>query len=265
MARKKVPETVKDESKRWLETFSDLMSLLLVFFILLFAFGQADLARFRLLSNSLRAAFNGVTVFSGGMGMGDGFDANGMEDPATNMINFGSLPERKYEYVKVSSSLTEYAMENGLADKIAVNIGEEGIYISLSSALLFPSGSTELGPDGKRTLDAIAKLLNGIKNDVRVEAHTDDTATASPVYPTNWDLSSARAVSVVRYLQSNGEVAPQRLSAVGLAEFHPLYPNDTPIHRSLNRRADILILFPPEEEAPIIDLQLSTANNEPQQ
>ncbi|MCB0115299.1 MAG: flagellar motor protein MotB, partial [Caldilineaceae bacterium] len=181
------------------------------------------------------------------------------EEAATNLINFGSLPERKYEYVRVSSSLTDYAVENGMSDQIAVNIGEEGIYISLSSALLFPSGSTELGAGGKMTLDAIAKLLNDIQNDVRVEAHTDDTATGSPVFPTNWDLSSARAVSVVRYLQTVGEVAPERLSAVGLAEFHPLYPNDTIEHRSLNRRADILILFPPEEEAPIIDLQLSTA------
>ncbi|MEZ4639886.1 MAG: flagellar motor protein MotB [Caldilineaceae bacterium] len=259
MARKKVAEKEKDKSKAWLETFSDLMSLLLVFFILLFAFGQADLARFRLLSNSLRAAFNGVSVFSGGLGMGDGLESAGMEEAATNLINFGSLPERKYEYVRVSSSLTDYAVENGMSDQIAVNIGEEGIYISLSSALLFPSGSTELGAGGKMTLDAIAKLLNDIQNDVRVEAHTDDTATGSPVFPTNWDLSSARAVSVVRYLQTVGEVAPERLSAVGLAEFHPLYPNDTIEHRSLNRRADILILFPPEEEAPIIDLQLSTA------
>ncbi len=264
MPRKKIVEPVKDESKRWLETFSDLMSLLLVFFILLFAFGQADLARFRILSNSLRAAFNGVSVFSGGMGMGDGFSSAGMEEPATNMINFGSLPERKYEYIRVSSSLTEYAVDNGMSDQIAVNIGEEGIYISLASALLFPSGSTELGADGKKTLDAIAELLNGIQNDVRVEAHTDDTATASPVYPTNWDLSGARAVSVVRYLHDTGEVAPNRLAAVGLAEYRPLYPNDTPAHRSLNRRADILILFPPEDEAPIIDLQLSTqAGNSP--
>lgn len=257
MARKKKPEKEIDESKRWLETFSDLMSLLLVFFILLFAFGQEDLARFRLLSTSLRAAFNGVSVFSGGMGMGDGFDASGMKDPGTNVINFGSLPSRQYEYLQLSNALTAYAVENGFSEQIAVNVGEEGIYISLSSALLFPSGSTQLGDDGRKTLDAIAQLLNNLPNNIRVEAHTDDTATGSPIYPSNWDLSSGRAVSIVRYLQDAGKVSPGRLAAVGLAEYHPLYPNDTPAHRAFNRRADILILYPPEEEPPIIDLQLS--------
>jgi chemotaxis protein MotB len=264
MARRKVAIKEKDESKRWLETFSDLMSLLLVFFILLFAFGQADLARFQLLSSSLRAAFNGMAIFSGGMGMGDGFDAAGLSEPGTNVINFGSLPERTYDYVKISTTLTEYAQEKGLSESIAVNVGKEGIYISLSSALLFPSGSTELGEEGRKTLDAVAKLLNEVPNRIRIEAHTDDTSTSSPIYPTNWELSSARAVSVVRYLQGAGEVDPIRLAAVGLAEYHPLYPNDTPEHRALNRRADILILYPPEETPPIIDLQLSSTVLQPQ-
>jgi chemotaxis protein MotB len=257
MARKKRVEKEKDESKRWLETFSDLMSLLLVFFILLFAFGQEDLAKFRLLSSSLRAAFSGVSVFSGGMGMGDGFDASGMQEPGTNVINFGSLPSRQYEYLQLSNVLTDFAVRNEFSEQIAVNVGQEGIYVSLSSALLFPSGSTQLGDDGRKTLDAIAKLLNTMPNNIRIEAHTDDTVTGSPIYPTNWDLSSGRAVSIVRYLQDAGEIKPERLSAVGLAEYHPLYPNDTPAHRALNRRADILILYPPEEEPPIIDLQIS--------
>ncbi len=256
MARKSPPETVIDESKRWLETFADMMSLLLVFFILLFAFGQDDLAKFRLLSNSLKAAFNGVSVFSGGMGMGDGFDAAGMQEPGVNVINFGALPNRQQDYLKISTSLTQYATDNNLAEQVAVNVGEEGIYISLSSALLFPSGSTELGEGGRQTLDAIARLLNEIPNSIRVEAHTDDTSTSSPIYPSNWELSSARAVSVVRYLQG-GNVNPARLAAVGLAEHHPIYPNDTSEHRALNRRADILILYPVDDKPPVIDLQAS--------
>ncbi|RME66335.1 MAG: hypothetical protein D6790_00310 [Caldilineae bacterium] len=260
MAKKKVIREV-DDSKRYLETFSDLMSLLLVFFILLFAFGQADLERFRLLSSSLRAAFNGISVFSSGLGMGDGFDAAGMEDPGVNVINLGALPTRERDYVKVSTALNEHALRNNLGQEIAVNIGEEGIYISLSSALLFPSGSTELGEEAKETLLAIADLLNEIPNDIRVEAHTDNTPTDNPLYNSNWALSAARAVTVVRFLAEQGEVAPERMAAVGLGEYHPLYPNDTPEHRRLNRRADILILYPPEEEPPIIDLQLSQSLN----
>src|SRR5690554_3779969 len=112
MARKKPAELEKDESKRWLETFADMMSLLLVFFILLFAFGQEDLARFRLLSTSLRAAFSGVTVFTGGLGVGDGFDATGMEEPGANVVNLGALPTRNLDYLRMSSTLTQYAMEH---------------------------------------------------------------------------------------------------------------------------------------------------------
>ncbi|MBX3052720.1 MAG: flagellar motor protein MotB [Caldilineaceae bacterium] len=256
MARKGPVEKEIDTSKRWLETFSDLMSLLLVFFILLFAFGQADLERFRLLSGSLRAAFNGVNVFAGGLGFGDGFDSTSMQQGNSNLLNLGSLPTRDRTFQKVANEINQHAMANELSKEIAVNIGKEGIYISLSSALLYPSGSTDLGEDGKTTLQTIATLLNEIPNNIRVEAHTDDTATGSPIYQTNWDLSSARSVSVVRFLADVGQVSPERMSAVGLAEYHPLYPNDSPEHRRLNRRADILILYPPEEEPPIIDLGL---------
>jgi len=258
---KRNQEVEKDDSKRYLETFSDLMSLLLVFFILLFAFGQADLERFKLLSSSLRAAFHGITVFESGVGLGEGFDASSINEPGTNVINFGALPSRKRDYMKVASELNKFALENELAKEISINVGKEGIYISLSSALLFPSGSVDIAPEGQKTLKVIAKLLNEIPNEVRVEAHTDNTATGSPIYPTNWELSSARAVSVVRFLQEKGEVDPTRLAAMGLGEYRPLFPNDTPEHRALNRRADILIIYPPEEEPPIINLQeLDTFN-----
>ncbi len=254
MARRR-GEPEKDDSKRYLETFSDLMSLLLVFFILLFAFGQADLERFKLLSSSLRAAFNGVSVFAGGLGFADGFDATGMNDAGANLVNLGSLPSRDQDYLKVQTILSQFAAENGLEGEIAINVGREGIYISLSSALLFPSGSPRLTEEGERTLQVISKLLNELPNDIRVEAHTDNTPSDNPLYPTNWELSAARAVTVVRYLEEVGNVAGERMAAVGMGEYHPLYPNDTPEHRRLNRRADILILYPPEEEPPIIDLR----------
>lgn len=254
MARRAQVIKEVDTSQRWLVTFSDLMSLLLCFFILLFAFSQADLDRFSKLTSSLRAAFSGVAVFAGGAGFGETMNAAGTQDPNSNMINMGELPSRQAEYQKVATEVNRYALANQVQDQIAVNVGKEGIYISLSSALLYPSGSVELGENGKQTLLTIAALLNGLPNNIRVEAHTDDTPTGSPIYATNWELSSARAVSVVRFLADAGNVLPQRMSAVGLAEFRPLYPNDTPEHRRLNRRADILILYPPEEESPIIDL-----------
>ncbi len=254
MARKREEVEAEAGGGEWLVTFSDLMSLLLVFFILLYAFGQADLKRFAELSTSLRAAFSGVEVFTGGVSFGETMDASGVKEADSNMINMGALPQRQSAFQQIATEVNQHALANQIQNEIAVNIGKEGIYISLSSALLYPSGSTELGESGKQTLLTIAQLLNGIPNSIRVEAHTDDTPTGSPIYATNWDLSSARAVSVVRYLTDAGQVNPERMAAVGLAQYRPLYPNDTSEHRRLNRRADILILYPPEEEPPVIDL-----------
>ena len=93
-------------------------------------------------------------------------------------------------------------------------------------------------------LDEIVGVLQTIDNPVRVEGHTDDIPTNNPLYPTNWELSSMRAVSVARYLAEEGGIAPERLSASGNAEFKPLVPNDSRNNRMINRRADVVVIYP---------------------
>jgi chemotaxis protein MotB len=112
----------------------------------------------------------------------------------------------------------------------------------LSGSFLFQSGRAELQPDALPLLDAVANQLRTGSNPVRVEGHTDTIPPDSERYPTNWELSTARAVSVTRYLAESGHLPAGRLSAEGFGEFHPLVDNDTREHRSLNRRVEIHIL-----------------------
>jgi chemotaxis protein MotB len=137
---------------------------------------------------------------------------------------------------------------------MAVNLRAEGIAITLSNALLFPSGGVELGPESRATLDAIAELIRPLPNEIRIEAHTDNLPTNSPLYPTNWELSAARAAQVARYLHDEAGIEANRLAILGYGEYRPLYPNDTREHRMLNRRADIVILYPMAQQSPVVDL-----------
>ncbi len=225
---------------RWLLTYADLITLLLAFFIIMYAGSKADLERFTKLAISLRQGF-GINVLptSGGQGIlpGEGGGAS----------PFQSLPQRSKDFLAISQALAKHSRATGMHQFVAVNMRREGIAITLSASLLFPSGGVELSRDSLPMLDEIARLLAPMPNPIRVEAHTDDLPTNDPLYPTNWELSAARAASVVRYLIEKGHIQPERLIAVGRAEYAPLFPNDSREHRAQNRRADIVILYPPDD------------------
>ncbi len=224
-------------SERWLLTYADLITLLLAYFIVMFAISQTDLAKFQKLAASVRRAFN--TFVDPGV-------LQGTSEPGTGFFN--ELPARNREYVRISSALTQLAKERGLEGRLSVNTRREGVVISISTSILFDSGSARIRPESRPTLDAIADLLRDMPNEIRVAGHTDDIPPL-PKWPSNWELSAARAIQVVKYLITEGKLDPRRLSAVAYAEYHPLVPNDTPAHRQKNRRVDILIVFETKEQA----------------
>ena len=127
---------------------------------------------------------------------------------------------------------------------VDVGASREGIVISLAGNLLFDSGKSDLKPRGMTLLDTLAERLRTMPNEIRVEGHTDNIPIATPLYPSNWELSSARATTVARYLAEHDEIAASRLSAAGFGEFHPVAPNDTREGRARNRRVDLVVLFP---------------------
>jgi chemotaxis protein MotB len=242
MARKEQAEEQVDGGA-WLVTYSDLVTLLLVFFVVLYAMANTDLKNFRQIAESLRVAFNGVGDPQSTAIVGESKSVTSPSMSAAPLF-FENLPPKRRDFIRVSTELTTLAKQLGVEGDISVNMNMEGIIISLSEKLVYEPGSAELRPEALEVLDEVAKLLEPIDNGVRVEGHTDNIPTNSPLYPTNWELSVARAVSVVRYLIEGGGIAPERLLAAGNAEYKPLVPNDNRANRALNRRADIVIIYP---------------------
>ena len=124
---------------------------------------------------------------------------------------------------------------------VKVGFARDGLVISLSGNVLFDSGQADLRPDGLPILDEVAWRLASLKNELRIEGHTDNIPITTPLYSSNWELSAARATTVARYLAEHG-LAPKRLSAAGYGEYRPVASNDTREGRSQNRRVDIVVL-----------------------
>ena len=118
----------------------------------------------------------------------------------------------------------------------------EGVVISLRDSVLFPPGNAELSTGAQNTLDRLAETLVATHHPIRVEGHTDATPIATSQYPSNWELSTARATAIVRYLSDRHGIPPEQLSAVGYGEFHPVANNSSIEGKQKNRRVDIVIL-----------------------
>jgi chemotaxis protein MotB len=247
MARKKLEKNdEKGGSPPWLTTYSDLMSLLLTFFILLYSMSNIDAQKFKNIAYSLQIALSGG-------GSEYIFDQDGLDDsvlPPTSeegediiddepILNEPISPAIVEMYNKVS----EYLVENNLGADVSVRMQSEGVFVEIKDAILFEPGSAELKESGIELLDKLEGLLKDFDNKIVVEGHTDNVPSRTYLYPTNWELSTARAVSVLRYLTEQKGIDPKRLSARGYGEYSPIAPNDTPENRTKNRRVNLLIVF----------------------
>ena len=244
----------KENSERWLVTYADMITLLMVFFIVMYSMANTDLKKFAQVAQSMQVAFNVV-----GMGKGAGLLGGGGASHKPSLF-FQNLPARQRDYVSVSADMSAFAQQAGIEGQISVNTNVEGIIISLSDAMVFEPGSAELRPESKETLGKIAAILSTMPNRVRVDGHTDNIPTNNPLYPTNWELSVARAVSIVRFLSEEEGIDPNRLSAAGHAEFKPITDNTTRNNREMNRRADIVIIYPESSKSYSIDLPKDDAS-----
>src|SRR3982074_3205461 len=235
--RKKGHAAEHENAERWLLTYADLITLLMVFFVVLYSMSSADTTKFKLVSASLQQAFN-LEVLQGqaaaGIDQGNPLPAT----PADTMISPSDVPQVTQIRNKVLAAL-EGATQ---APDVSVSVDREGVVIRLSGSYLFDSGRAELKPNSFAVLDAIAGELRRAPNDIRVDGHTDSTPIESPRYPTNWELSAARALAVTRYLSETDGIHATRLMAAGFGEFRPIALNDTRAHRALNRRVEVHIL-----------------------
>ena len=233
-------------SPAWMTTFSDLMSLLLTFFILLYSMSTVDVQKFKNITYSLKQALTGI----GGTSILDGEISNEMipiED--TKEIGEDAVEELiPVEIIDMYEKVSNYLIENSLDANVSVKMSSQGVLVNIKDAILFDSGSSQLKESGLDLLKSLEGLINDFNNDIVIEGHTDNIPINMGLYPTNWELSTARAVSVVRYLSEAENIDPSRLSARGYGEYSPITKNDTPSNRALNRRVNLFIVFDKEGE-----------------
>ncbi len=267
-----------DNDERWLLTYADMITLLMALFMVLFSISSVNISKYRTLQMALKAAFSG-DILPGGKAIAQpGASANSSRAPTaidtpaivrltpnvTSELehapssaqasaaaasaaqsaapNVTAAAQEQAGFEALRRRLNEYAARHGFSQEVHATIEQRGLAIRvLTDSLLFPSGSATLDPRGEPLLGEIAQLLNiDHVHPVAVEGNTDNVPISGGAFASNWELSTARASSVVRFLISQN-VDPQRLSAVGYAEQHPVASNATAAGRALNRRVEIVL------------------------
>ena len=245
--------------ERWLVTYADMITLLMVLFIVLFAMGQTDLAKYKKLKTSLATGFGGpdkMALLDGGAGINSGgaSPAGVVPSEIAAKAALTTLEKRstawKAEKAKLNQAAT--ALQESLQgaksahliedSQIKVAVDSRGLIITISSdVVLFAPGSATLQAGGQRVLDRLASQLAALPNQITVEGHTDDVPI-SGTYPSNWELSTARASSVLRSFIERHGLPASRGSATGYADQKPIASNDTAKGRAQNRRVEIIVV-----------------------
>lgn len=239
---------------RWLVSYADFITLLMVLFVVLYSMGQIDVQKYKALAQNLKAAFTvggaPPKVVDPKIDQSGGLSQNMQAQP----ITVEGLPVLSSVGSEVAGRLNDLLKENGLSSEVSVQNNVEGVLISLSQKITFIQGRAELQPTAYPILDTIVTMVQGIDNDIRVIGHTDNSTPLDPRYPDNWALSLARANEIVRYFMVKG-VSPERLIPTGRGEYQPLFPNDTPEHQNLNSRAEIIVIYPVSSDEVKLDIR----------
>src|SRR5690554_6219420 len=230
--RRKKKEQMGSSAPGWMNTYGDMVTLLLVFFVLLYSFSIMDQGKFQGFVTSFRQR---VGILDGGMTMSE----NNLIDGG--LIGDGIAPSIMNLNL-ILREMSMYIEGEGIEDQVELILTERGLVVRLTGRILFDLGKAELLDDGKKLLDKIAELLVDIPNVIMIEGHTDNWPISNERFPSNWELSTSRATNVVRYFIENTGIPPERLMAAGYSEYRPLYPNDTAENRARNRRVEIVIL-----------------------
>ena len=236
--KKKQEEHESDE--RWLVSYADFITLLMVLFVVLYSIGQVDVKKYQRMAESMRAAFAGgqVKVIDAQINQGSGENQDGKPNP----ITIPGIPQKPPEAQEVAGELTAMLSAMNLGSAVSVQTNIEGVLISLSEKLVFAPGTAKLQKNAFAVLDTIAQMISPVDNPIRIVGHTDNTPPTDPKYTNNWELSVGRAIVISSYLISKG-IAPDRMIVSGRSEYEPVFKNDTSEHKALNSRADIVVIY----------------------
>jgi len=264
MSRKREPEAEKENGERWMLTYLDLITLLMIFFVVLYSMSKIDAQRFAAVAESLNKALGGGTPAKMEMAVspagpslfvtgtpsskttvpGNGTDPNNTaytKPDASANASKGDANAEKMSIDAIKAKLDKFAADNGLQLTLITTSEERGLVVSIQETLLFESGSADITPRAKDILEQVSTVLAAAPNQIRVEGHTDNLPINTARYPSNWELSVIRSINVVHILQYDG-ITPDRLSAAGYGEYRPITSNDTDAGRAKNRRIDLIIL-----------------------
>ncbi|MFN0070965.1 MAG: flagellar motor protein MotB [Chloroflexota bacterium] len=253
MSKKKKHDEAHENHERWLITYADLITLLMVFFVVMFSMARADQGKFSKLSASLQQAFR-VDVLRGNNPTQVGGDDGATMISTVLQTNLSPPSFATQSDAKLVSTVSDLndAMQrippsSTLERNIEVGAGRDGVVISMSGNALFDSGRADLKSDGVVLLDTLAPRLRDMPNEIRIEGHTDSVAISTPLFPSNWELSSARATTVARRLIEFGGIKANRVIAAGYGDSRPAATNESREGRARNRRVDVVILSAPAQ------------------
>ena len=215
----------------WLTTYGDMVTLLLTFFVLLYSFSTVDAQKFQSLAIALQGALG---VLPGGQ------TVSVVPQPISGGAN---IPREELDQIRtIYEQMQSFIAHGELSGTVDLIMEERGLVVRFAERAFFDLGKADLRPDTLSVLTKIAEVLRPLPNHVRVEGHTDNLPINTPRFPSNWELSTARATSVIRYLIEEENLDPERLSAAGYGEYRPIDTNDTPEGRARNRRVDLVIM-----------------------
>jgi len=224
----------KGSHERWLITYADMITLLLIFFIVMYTLSIVDAKKFQALSTSLTKAMGSGSMMLDSPGPSVVPGQAGVETPLQAIEN------TQLEIIK--KELENYIKEANLQANVSVSLEERGVVLSFQDEVLFRLGQADLTPKAREIIRKVGPILVKVPNYLRVEGHTDNLPINTYQFPSNWELSAARSSNVLQELVKNFDIYPQRLSAVAYGEYRPLVKNDSDAHRQLNRRVNIVIL-----------------------
>lgn len=247
--KKKHPEHVNLE--RWLVSYADFITLLFAFFVVMYSIANQDKAKIKQITEAIARTFNGPSTM---MDMGSGAAVTPFSNPATDMgqvidnpvgrTNAKPLPSPELQKIaaRVEESLSYQLQTTDLKDNLKLVYDDRGLVIRFSANNLFRPNQDNVEKQYLPVIDKIAVILKDGNRVIRVEGHTDNTALpADGKFETNWELSTARAIWIVRYMKAKFGIPTTRLSAAGFAEGQPLADNKTEEGRAMNRRVEIVV------------------------
>ncbi|MFP4163353.1 MAG: flagellar motor protein MotB [Chitinispirillaceae bacterium] len=238
-ARKKKPPEQPKGAPAFMTTWGDMCTLLLCFFVMLLAMSTIDPAKFNVAASSFQNAFSGV-----------------LESYPSILITediliprLGGDEQNKRMAIDAAMRIKRSVKKENLEDAIKVKVTESGIAVKIADPIGFEVGKAEIKPELFPALRDIALIINKVPStQIRVEGHTDDVPIRTARFPSNWELSAARALNVVKFFAKRGGIDPARLSAIGYGEYRPLVPNTSAENRTKNRRIEIYVDYVEKKE-----------------